>query len=405
VFKKIAFLSAANLVGPFLVLLTTPILSRLYGPESLGGYYWVITLAMFFSVIVGLQIFNQILSESDTDVANLKLIANLVLIVFFSVFIGGFSAVLGWFFSLDLELVLSVICAALLIAVNQVFFVYISRSSKVSTLVRAGIIRAITISVCPVLLGVIWGDDQGFLVFSYIFAEFVVSTFFVCNIGVSVFVAGFEKKERFFQILYEGVDFAKYYLPSQLISNFTNSAVIFLVKLESLHVLGLYSMLYRLVGTPVYSIGNAVRSIFYVHVMKMKTGKVVALIAPVVGVYLSVFCFFYLYSFSSVEFVVWLLGDSWRGIDVYLPFFVLWLGVSLANMLPAEILKHSGFQRKILKWEGASSGLKLAVLFSFSILDIKEDILVLIPASYFLIGMIGTVYFMRNAIEVLRHET
>lgn len=398
---KIALLSTVNLIGPLLVFFTTPALSRIYSPESIGEYYWILTLSMAISVVMGFQIFNQILSEKDDKKAGQKLVSNIILIFIISVFLGLVCLVSGMFVKIDS---FSILVIASLVSINQVFSVYFSRNENIPLLAKVGLIRAVVISMFPIVVGMCFGDSTDALVTSYALAEFSILMVYVFSVKLSVLAGFFVRKKEALSLLKDGGSFAKYYLPSQLVSNFSNSAIIYLIKLDSVYLLGLYSMLYRLIGTPVYSVGSAVRSIFYIQVMKKKN-RLYWLLILVSLIYCVSILLAALYFLLSLEFVAWFLGAEWQGIDTYIPFFILWFGASLANMLPAEILKHSGQQKKILQWEVFSAALKLTALASYYLLKLEISVLIFAPFTYFLLSVLGTVYFMKVVTPMVKYAS
>jgi len=402
VIKKILFLSLGNFSGPLISFLTLPLITRLFKPEDLGEAHWIVSIAMVASIVFGFQIYNGILSEESKTKAVDKFYLNLIILLLsaFVFFIIGLLLVYGE--ALAMLEVFGGGILGFLSALNLLVSTLYARLDLVGVIAKSAAIRTFSIVGFSILFGGWLGGDVLWLVIAYVIGEVVVALYYY-NMRRRVLWTVFIEKNKIITVLMEDIRFAIYYLPSQLISNGVNAALMYFIKAHSIAMLGVYSVLFRLVSVPIYSIGSAVKSVFIINFKNYK-GRKWWLLVSIIMV-LSIFNFGMFIFFISIEsygLLSSVLGDKWSGVDKYLSYFFIWIATSFVNVFPLEILKHNSKQNIVLLNELMVAFLKLIVIYIvFEVYDMV-DVLMIVPIMFSIINvfMLGVYMFFCYPIVV-----
>ncbi|MGI2110934.1 hypothetical protein ACRN9C_16305 [Shewanella frigidimarina] len=392
--KKIAFLSITNISGPILAFISLPFITRLYNVDHLGSYHWILTLGMLGSIFLGFQVYNGLLSELNEEDLKRKFYANIALVLLSSIILI-LVGVIGFFINfLSLLDIISVYFISLTTVFNLIFMTYFSRISLVNVLAKVTFIKSTVTIFFSISLSFLIGSSVEYLVISYLLGELSVMYFLFLpefKFNKKKLVLGFEDQKYLF--CSDG-EFARFYLPSQLLSTFMNSAMIFFIKFHSVSLLGIYSILFRLIAVPTYSVANAVKSIFYINFIKIENDKIKYLILIVLCCYVFSLTVSSMYFLLDLKFISYYLGSDFYRADEYFPYFVFWVFTSFTNIFPIEILKNSNRNKSVFLGEIFTSLLKLLVLIYIYSINFNCDLLKVIPLFFGVINLIVIVFYI-----------
>jgi O-antigen/teichoic acid export membrane protein len=396
--KKLIMLASGNFASPLIMLAITPIVTRLYSIEVIGIYHWVLSCSFFYGIFFTLQIHHSLISERRNIALDIKFNSMLWITFYCFLILTSLSLAIAYFARLEFDQIVFSCLMAFFNSLSLVVSTYLARLNAISLLSKVIVVRAITLSFFTITFS--FYPEVISLVIASILSEISIMLFFYGNIGF--------KYKRFLKSrlairkeLKNNIKNILYLLPSQILTNLVNIIVLTILKYISLYSLGFYALLFRVVASPLYAVGNAFKSIFYIQLIK-STNKFKFINFFVIFISFSGVCISFIYYLIEVPFLEHVLGKQFVGIDYYFPFFFLWVVSSIVNIFPTEVFKHAGNQKLILRAEVLSFLLKIPCIIFSLLYENLIDILVFYPLSFYIINLFLLVYYYKNLNYVLK---
>lgn len=296
--------------GQFVVLLTMPLLSRIYGPEDFGVYSGVVALGGVLASVSSLRLDASIPSASADDVGPLYWLALFCPFVIcpiaigivaliggcFAVNYGSLSAVIGW--------------PSLIVAISQgMVCVVIGYCTRAGWFGRASLVRVVQPIVFSAVALTSVLPLEGSLIVGWTLAM-AVGVYCCRRVVLRVDVAliwGVVRRQRQYLIVSA---------PMTLVDALAVSLpVLFMISCYGSDSTGAYAQVQRLVGAPVIMIGMVVSQVFYKYAGdRQRNGlNVNRLLWRVVGVMsaVGVMAMILLAFFGDIILLL-LLGPGWR---------------------------------------------------------------------------------------------
>jgi O-antigen/teichoic acid export membrane protein len=374
------------------MLLSTPIVSRLYSVESLGLYHWVVSLSMFFSIVLNLQMGWSILKiKEKSKLMNSFYAISFCLLIFFACvcFVVSITFI---FIRFDYYFWLFVLLLAFLIGFNANFSILFSRKGEIKLISAILIIKAFLISSLSVVFG--FFDSYISLSVAMIVSEFTV---FAISYKYSKFRFYTFIKARYIisKIFLNNIDNIKYLLTSQILSSASNVLILYTLKYFSVSSLGLYGMLFRVVSSPLYSVGNAIKAVLYIQILNVRR-RTLLLGLMIFTMHILGLIFYFSYTKMNCKILLYILGDEWTGIDAYFPIFFLWVLSSVVNLIPAEVFKQTENQSCIFYAEIFSFIVKVFVVSFFYFYGNESDVLFYYPFCFYISNIFVLLFYSIN---------
>lgn len=397
--RRIAALAASNFLAPLLQFAASPVLTRIYSPESMGGFAVAYSAAAILALLFTGQVHQALVSEENLERAEHLfqeiLLAALTVYLFCSLllFTGLFDP---WFGFLVLSL-------GFLTALGQVLAYYLSRQGRLKIISLLLLIRASAVVATQIALGNITATKESLLLGALI-SE-------VCFFFSGISVLGSRTVASAARGIMPRLSLASIrrhrnyplrYLPSQLVALGTNFAPLALAShVGATGSAGLFAFSLRLVQAPAASITNAVRMSFWRPEAGQKNLYLAARKISWLGhpfVALTGLAAFLLP--DSVYVLVF--GSKWTGISTMLACVFLWVGSSVVTQFAAEILKHTGRQGVILRTEISGAILKAIFLFGL-FMDISTTVvLAAFALAGFFYNLLAAQYYLLVANNDMR---
>lgn len=356
--KGAAFLAIVNLMPQIISFFSTPFLSRLYNATDFGDYYFVFSLATVFSIVISGTLNNSILATKRNSEA-IVLYRELITITWLLFFILIAIVVVLYFFEYRFFLLIAEVAGlSVALALSMHLSALIIRLGDFKKIAIYGVVKASSVAVTQIVLVLVGFSEKGLMV-GALASEFFCYLVFSSRYRTAKLVS--------FNLVKRELNYVYYYMPSQLIALSANLIpVVFLKGIGGVDALGMYSMLVRLISTPVNACANGIKPLYWRWLSESKAEKLKVAFAFAGIVFALSVCSSLFYWFADITILGKYLGSGWENIDQYVPLVMIWMGGSVANLFFAELLKNNGKQKYLLLNELLSVGVKLCFLI-FSI--------------------------------------
>lgn len=368
--KKIFKFISGNIISQLIIIIFTPILTRIYSPEDFGVYAIVnsiiLTIGVVFCARYDQLMFTYCQKESwkvcysnGIRSSITFLFISLIVISLFNIFIN-----IPYYFYLLLLILPS-------FSISQLCFSILILENKHNLYIKANILRSILLVLFQLIL---YKLEYIGLVISLAITQLVILIFclFYCT---SVLKYNFSITMPF-----------KDYKSSLLSSTqSTISAVssqlptFFIPYIYTYETLGFYSLAQRLTQLPITFISNAIRPYIMGEINKSINNNIS--LFPLIRKYtffLLIFSFMgiILISVFSKSFFILYAGSKWSVSGDYATILSFWLMISFANIISTSYLNVIGKFKELF-------------IYDFTLLALR--IIIIIVSFYFNIGII---YFL-----------
>jgi O-antigen/teichoic acid export membrane protein len=268
-----AKMSASNIIMYLLPFVVTPILSRIYRPESFGEWGVFSSFIAIVTTVLFLGFDNTIVKVKDKDVANvtlLCLVTSLLFIILISiVFFVGYIADISFFRTFPAPKLL--ILYLLFYSFYTIFYNLSNRQEKYSTLAITNIIQGSSQAAFRIMFGVFCLTSINGLILGTTIAEGISSLFlFFCIIKLSDLLSNINISfTRIKELIIKLKNFPLFDAPSSMLSFAAfNLPVIILAIYFDKKSIGCFSIILQLLLLPMSFIGSAMGKVYYQELCK-----------------------------------------------------------------------------------------------------------------------------------------
>ena len=348
-----------SFLSQLLPLIISPFLTRLYSPAEFG------VLAVFTSIstILGSIIngrYEQALvlvrtkNEAQLITALSLLISFIGSGVLFVIFYLAGPTLMQWLHISELDNWFYCIPLVVFsIGVYNTLNYYELRKKQFKSISNSEVSRSISLSSIQLLYPLIKTGFQG-LIIGKIVSSLIAPLYLLRNANLSLNDLSFKKM---LVIAKRFIDFPKYTNSSILLNNLSLHIVFLLIPIVySSSILGLYSLMNKVMGTPFAFLGNSINQVFLEHVARQKREignafKVTKQILIQLSI-LSLFSFG-LVAFFMEDLFAFVFGEEWRLSGTYavclIPYFILKFIVSPLTSIHTAFEKQKlGFKLQLL---------------------------------------------------------
>lgn len=331
-YKNILILLKGSVLAQLIPLIISPFITRLYSPKELG----VLALFSSISVILGSVVNGRyeqalVLVKTENEAKHLTilslLISFVVSLILFLFFIFFQPHLLDFFNEPDLAFWIYLIPVVVFsIGAYNTLNYYELRKKNFKKIANSEIYRSTSFAAIqlsfPLVKSGLFGLMIGKIISSLIapFYLWKISKFEIGKVNTSLLLI---LAKRF-------IDFPKYTNFSILLNNLSVNAINLLIPvLYSTSLLGLYSLMYKVLAAPFAFLGNTINQVFLEDAVRQKNelGQAYKLTKRMVIQLTLVSVIFFGTAYFIVEdFFAFVFGEDWRMSGVYakylIPFFV-----------------------------------------------------------------------------------
>lgn len=320
-------MGSGGIAAQVFTILTIPILTRLYSPESYAGWALLMSVAVIFaSIAVFRYELAVVLPDTHEEAANVLAVCLLI-----AVFLAGFAALLlpllghwllGKSFHEELKIWLWVIPPFILAAgIYQAALSWCTRTEEFVWYSLLQVILPLLTVLSQITVALLGWNTAGGLIIGTIIGQFASAVFVgyltYRKYGVLIVKSVHPRKVREAFIRYK--NYPLYMTPYTLVGTIRDRLVYFLLaNFGGKAVLGFYSLSARLVNLPNSLVSSAIRPVFF---QKAASTEFRTLEDPINRILhflaIAVVPFWVLFLFHSMTLFALIFGPAWRDAGLY----------------------------------------------------------------------------------------
>ncbi|ULW40179.1 type 8 capsular polysaccharide synthesis protein Cap8K [Staphylococcus aureus] len=388
-------------IAQVILIITTPIITRLYSPTEFGEFTIFSNIAMILIPIINARYDLLIVNTKNDRSANILsqisfLISLLILLILIPIF-----AISAWLYPNFILDFIFIIIMLFLVSLTNIFTNYLNKERKYKVLSLISVFRAGSMALLQIIFGLLALGSLGLII------GFSLSYIAGITLGYKTFKKHFNivrDKEETKALFLENKNQLVYSTPSILLNSLSFSVVVFFIGILYTNTeVGIYGMAIRVLGIPVTIISLGLSKIFMQqandYYIEHGNFRNLLLKFSSILVIVSIILYVPLYLFSE-ELVNILLGHSWVDaitvIKIVIPLFVIRLIVSTVSLSVIVLQKQQlELILQALFLIGTTVTFVISKMLNLTFLNFVSINTVVLILSY-MIFFIALYYFAKN---------
>ncbi|MEN0349485.1 type 8 capsular polysaccharide synthesis protein Cap8K [Staphylococcus aureus] len=388
-------------IAQVILIITTPIITRLYSPTEFGEFTIFSNIAMILIPIINARYDLLIVNTKNDRSANILsqisfLISLLILLILIPIF-----AISAWLYPNFILDFIFIIIMLFLVSLTNIFTNYLNKERKYKVLSLINVFRAGSMALLQIIFGLLALGSLGLII------GFSLSYIAGITLGYKTFKKHFNivrDKEETKALFLENKNQLVYSTPSILLNSLSFSVVVFFIGILYTNTeVGIYGMAIRVLGIPVTIISLGLSKIFMQqandYYIEYGNFRNLLLKFSSILVIVSIILYVPLYLFSE-ELVNILLGHSWVDaitvIKIVIPLFVIRLIVSTVSLSVIVLQKQQlELILQALFLIGTTATFVISKMLNLTFLNFVSINTVVLIVSY-IIFFIALYYFAKN---------
>lgn len=388
-------------IAQVILIITTPIITRLYSPTEFGEFTIFSNIAMILIPIINARYDLLIVNTKNDRSANILsqisfLISLLILLILIPIF-----AISAWLYPNFILDFIFIIIMFFLVSLTNIFTNYLNKERKYKVLSLINVFRAGSMALLQIIFGLLALGSLGLII------GFSLSYIAGITLGYKTFKKHFNivrDKEETKALFLENKNQLVYSTPSILLNSLSFSVVVFFIGILYTNTeVGIYGMAIRVLGIPVTIISLGLSKIFMQqandYYIEYGNFRNLLLKFSSILVIVSIILYVPLYLFSE-ELVNILLGHSWVDaitvIKIVIPLFVIRLIVSTVSLSVIVLQKQQlELILQALFLIGTTATFVISKMLNLTFLNFVSINTVVLIVSY-MIFFIALYYFAKN---------
>lgn len=321
--------------------LFSPLLSRLYSPESFGVFGTFVSLASIFTAGVTLQYSQSIILPKENQSAFELLLTSIIAVFFISIscFFLLFiipNKYIPFIFQRDfLFFCIMMFLFVCITGLNLSFQSWCIRKKKFKVTSSSNVVRSITAIIFQLGLGFVDCSVWGLIVGSLIGLSLGSVNLFKIFLQDIIFLEP-TSVQRLKTVAREYIDFPLYSAPQSILNAISQGIpVLLLSNFYDLSVVGFYAFGVKILQVPMAVVRNALRQVLFQKVSEVYNSK-----KKIMPLYLKSTLALFLCGllptlglfFFAEDIYSFLFGERWREAGLYSSWIVLWMFFAFCNV-------------------------------------------------------------------------
>lgn len=407
-FRNTAILTSGTTLSQIVLVIISPILSRIYTPDDFGIYGTVMTISTIIAAVGAFRLeLGLVLEKNELEkIKLLKYCLYLIIFIFFGVlFISLILPFTINYFHDDLSLFVPIVFAVFIYFLTVIIKIvqqYLSSARQYKLYSLSQIVRSVSTAIFQPLFGLLNIGGYG-LIIGYFFGSLVA-------------VFQLFKKNKLYKKLREikltindkkliyqkHIDFVKYSAPQDLLNSISQHLpIFFLGYFYGVNVVGLYWFGVRIIQLPGMLIGSAIKEVFYKEAADRQNDKRFLLSffnRTTFGLLVAIIPIIIIFFIIAPWAFGFIFGSEWIEAGEMARWLFVWVGISFCNIPAGQMFYVTNNQKYLLFFEIIVSSSRLFVLlFGGLYWPLMTTIIVFSILGFILNSLlIGSMYYYLN---------
>lgn len=341
--KNVFTVASGTALIQVISILVSPIITRLYGPESFGIYGVFTSVLSIVLPITSLTYdYAIVLPFKDEDARDLGILSGYIalfisLVVF--IIVSLWSNKVASFLNLEnIESFLVLIPLVMLLSsLIQIISQWYIRKSNFKIITKVGIINSLFMNITKVIIGFLIPSASA-LIIVFVISQGFHFAFLIIGVGSISLLKPTVLKNRYniISLAKQFREFPLYRAPQSIINALSsNLPILLLTTLFGPAIAGFYTMSNRVLNVPVTLLGKSVGDVFYPRIAeavnnKEKIDKILVK-STITLIMVGILPFGFLILWGPSLFSI-LFGSEWVVSGVYTRWLAIWIYTSLINI-------------------------------------------------------------------------
>lgn len=399
--RSVLTLISGKVIAQAIPIVTAPILTRIYAPESLGIFgLYMATVALVSVGATGSYEHAIVIANKDEEAVNVVLLTVLITIgVSLVVLFGGVffnETIVGFLDSPEISFWLYFVPLGVIsVSIFQILTFWALRKEHYGRIANTNVARTLINSALNLGLGFagvgVSGLIIGQLVGQVVAAAMLGWWLWQEDKGKSEYISW----ERIGEQAWKYRDFPKYNLFHAFLDGFRENGLVFLLTyFFNANVLGFYVLSLRVLRTPLNIIGSSIAQVFYQNIAQARNAgqdlwpHLKRMLLRLTLISLPVFLGL---AALGPEVFAFVFGDQWRMAGEYSQILSPWLALNFISS-PISVIPMVLMKQKSFLFVGLGYNLLVFLIFGLGAAQTNRIELTLlwvsISASVYLLGMI-----------------
>ncbi|WP_210143595.1 oligosaccharide flippase family protein [Staphylococcus sp. GDY8P94P] len=345
-FKNVATMMSGTLIGQLIIIITLPIISRIYTPLQFGEYSNIVAIIGILSVLTTLRYDTGIAVTKNKIDRNVLISFTFIINIIISIFILMVLLILNLFYELlSIKLIFYIFTTIFLIGNVQILTNIATSNGKFKKISLTKFTQSLS-QVLLQLLGQIFYKQTFFLYLGYLIGKSNGVYILYKSNSLKIQNLKFSLKD-FKKIMVKFKDYPMYGLPSSLLNSFsTNIIIILVLYFFGGYYAGIYGLISRIMSGPLQLISKSFNSVLFKYTKDNSTNKVKKIyimtniiIGSLFFIVIFIFCIIKINLFHII------FGQEWSYANkVFLPLLIM-MGFQFTIIPFIELFTVYGKQR------------------------------------------------------------
>jgi len=408
-FRSVFTLVTGTTIAQAIPVIISPILTRLYTPEDIGILSLFTTISIIFGNVVNAKFeLAIVLPDDDRDAFNIAALSILI-----ALFISLVLLIGTLIYSTKIALLLNseeikywlyfVPLVVLLMGIFNTLNYLNIRLGNYSKISKSQIYRSLTLAMVQILLGIVKSGPSGLItgnILSYLPLNIELGNRVINRREILTYINSKDMKS----LSKKYINFPKFTLPASFINTSSRYLpILFIPYFFTTNFLGFYSIINRLLNTPLLLIGNSIGQVFtkIISQEKNKGGNTKKIFdSTLKKLFLVSLPIFILLYFSVEDLFGIVFGKNWQIGGYYckilIPlFFVRFIAIPLS--ITMEIFSKQIFN---LVWQFGLLLINIIIFFITILLNLSFEVYLIYTSSilavFYLINILMSRKFSEN---------
>lgn len=323
--KNVVTLMTGTLIGQLLIIMTLPLITRIYTPEQFGVYSNLVAIISIFGVVTTLRYDIAMAITEKKEERNNLLFLSLILNITISTFILIIISILSIFFNVfSLVEVIYIFVSVFILGLVQILTSYNSSLGNFKKISFTKFSQSL-VQVLVQLIGVLTKNNIIFLFLGYLLGR-SNGLFILYNASKKSVERKDFSRSKALNLFKKYKTYPIYGLPSSLLNAFSSNIIVILTLfIFGGYYAGLYGFIIRMTSAPLQLISKSYNNALFKLAHENNIGKFKK-IYILTSIFIFSFFLIIIFIYSNVEINLFQIffGERWKGVDeIFMPLLIL----------------------------------------------------------------------------------